>query len=171
MDNERRPCNNIAACEHVRLAGLVRQLIDLNAAFFIKLHSAFFNAAPVDDLTDRSDNVINVYSLKFARRHRRTPAGGVRSAELHLFKLQRRDGSVFSDYLNRGGEKVQLHAFVQSVLNLIGIGFELVSSASVNKSDFLCAQPYRTARNVNRNVAAADHGNTLAELNVLAGKR
>ena len=38
VDNERRPCNNIAACEHVRLAGLVRKLIDRYAAFSVKLH-------------------------------------------------------------------------------------------------------------------------------------
>ena len=66
---------------------------------------------------------------------------------------------------------MQLHAFVQSVLNLIGIGFELVSSASVNKSDFFRTKSDRAARNVNRNVAAADYGDALAELHGFAGKR
>ena len=157
VDGKLRAGDNVAACENVGNAGLVAGHGDVDGALCAggKIH-----AVKVDLLADGGDNGGNGQSLKLAG------AYGLAGFKLHDLDLERLGLALAGD-LDGRSEEHELHALCDRLFDLVVCCRHRVSVAAVDYRG-LCAEADCRARNVDGDIAAADNGNALADIGLLA---
>ena len=163
VDGELRAGHNIAACEHVGLTGLIAELVDHDGAFAAELDAGTGgDTAEVDLLADGGDDRVKLQRLKFTGADGLAAAFCVSFAKLHDFDLHAADLAA-AEYLDRSGEVHEPDALFLCLSDLVGCCGHFVSAASVDDGHVLRAETQRRARDIYRDVAAADDCDALTD--------
>ena len=169
VDSELRAGVAVAADEDILLCGLESYGICHCNALCGGLERADIQLAPVDGLADSADDGIDLDGLELAGTDGLSSALLVRLAKLHDLDLQAVDlaGCGAGD-LNGSVEVAELHALCHCFGDLFLICRHLVLAAAIDYVSLLGAEADSRAHNVHCDVAAADNGDLLADLDLIA---
>ena len=159
----------VAADEDVPLRRLIGNRVRQGVALFADFQRADVQRAPIDLLSDRGNDGIDLDGFEFARSDRRSSAALVRLSQLHDLNLQARDRALLiADNFNRCVQIAELHALCHRLGDLFRVGRHFSLAAAVDNVGVLRAETARCAAHVHCNVAAADDRALLADLWLLA---
>ena len=165
----RTAVGDVARGEHAVQIGGEADLVGGDVAP-VQGQARVLKAGEVSRLTDGGNDAVRLKDLKLAGDgHGGAAAPLVGLAQLHLLELHGGDSAVLADDLGGVGEEVEVHALLQRLLDLLGLGGHFVAAAAVDHIHFLRAHAHGGAAGVHGGVAAADDHNGLAHVHALAG--
>ena len=167
VDGKARPGVDVAADENVGLGCLVGQTVRLGGSLFGGLQGADIQLAPVDSLSDGTDNRVNFQGLELPGSDWFAAALLIRFAEFHNFNFEPGDFALFAEDFDRRIQEAEPDTFVHSLLELFGISRHLCLAAAVN-DNCLCSKTDRRTADVHGDVARADDRTALPDLRLLA---
>ena len=152
----------IASDEDVLLLGLVSDGVGQGVTLFTRLQFANIQRAPVNGLTNSSEDRIDLDGLELAGADRCAATFLIALAQLHKLDLQAGNLTVLSQNLDGTIQEAELHTFGAGFGDFFLIGGHLVFAAAIDYIGFRTETDSRAA-DIHRNIAAADYGALLAD--------